>query len=193
MIRRKHRTVRKNYQALTELAVSLIAFLVMIVGFLMISGLGTANLENLISAREGADKMARNGLSGADGQQLRTWSYGADNLPFTQDDMPVSGSNASGDTFRNEMQSSDQTLDLTNRGILPAIPAENNFAPDLAPSRFFLSAAMLAGYSSSENDPLTKRNLASLKKMIAYFFGADFKLCDSVFMPQNQVNNNNEL
>lgn len=195
------RRIRRHGQALTELAVCLVAILAVISGMLLISGLGIRNVRNLIQARQEADQKARDGFSTAAGKDIRCWSYGADNLPFTRDDTAVSTTQDASGNFMNELDSNDEEdasddaliLDLRHTAALAHIPSSNNFAKNTALQHFFLSAATLAGHTESDEDPLASLHLASLRQLVRnLLLKNDLSLSDTVFIPSNPVTSDNQ-
>lgn len=195
------RRIRRKRQALTELAVCLVAILAVISGMLLISGLGIRNVRNLIQARQEADQKARDGFSTAAGKDIRCWSYGADNLPFTRDDTAVLTAQDASGNFMNELDSNDEEdasddaliLDLRHTAALAHIPSSNNFAKNTALQHFFLSAATLAGHTESDEDPLASLHLASLRQLVrTLLLKNDLSLSDTVFMPSNPIITDNQ-
>lgn len=81
-------------QALVELAVAMIAVLVLVAGLLQIVALSRAHLDAIDLARERAGLRALGGLIGAESppmHYLRNWSAGPDGRPYTRDDVPLRG------------------------------------------------------------------------------------------------------
>lgn len=195
------RRIRRHRQALTELAVCLVAILTVISGMLLISGLGIRSVRNLIQARQEADRKARDGFTSSGGTDIRYWSYGADKLPFTRDDTAVSTKQDVSGYFLGELDTNDEEddaddeliLDLRHTGTLAHIPASNNFAKNTVMQHFFLSAATLAGHTESDADPLASLNLSSLRQLIRkLLMKDDFSLSDTVFIPSNPVITGNQ-
>ena len=198
---RNRRRFRRHGQALTELAVSLVAILAVISGMLLITGLGVRNVRNLIQARQEADRKSRDGFGAEEGKDIRFWSYGKDNLPFTRDDTTVSAAQDVSGNFMNELDTNDEAdeaddgliLDLRHTGTLAHIPARNDFAKNTALQHFFLSAATLAGHTETDEDPLASLHLASIRQMVRnLLLKDDLSLNDTVFIPSNPVITENQ-
>lgn len=178
---------RKNQQgqALTELVISLVGILAVISGFLLIAALSVENVEVSIKAREKADAKSRSGLLlTSSGKTIKTWSSGRDKIHFTKDDSSSHVSDASAPVFTEQLKDNAENLILTSDLYLKEIPKNNNFALKLESGRLFLLAANLGYNTESENDPLGKRNLQSLRGLIrSLITKKEFLLEDTVFMP----------
>lgn len=198
---RIRRRFKRHGQALTELAVSLVAIIIVISGMLLISGLGVRNVWNVIHARQEADRKSRDGFISSEGNDIRSWSYGNDNMPFTRDDTALSTPMDVSGNFLDELDSNDEEddmddnliLDLRHTGSLPHIPNSNNFAKNTGALDFFLSAAALAGHTETDDDPLGSLHLASIRQMVRNLLTKDeFSLSDTVFMPVNPIITENQ-
>lgn len=181
-------------QALTELVISLVGILIVISGFLLIAALGAENVSVSIKARENADARSRNGLLlTSSGSTIKTWSAGKDKLHFTKDDKASNVADSTADVFPEQLKDNEQQLYLTSNLYLKEIPANNNFALNLESSRLFLNAATLGHHSESEDNPLGKRKLDSLKELIrSLITKKEFHLEDTVFMPTHKPIEENE-
>ncbi len=86
---------RKNAgQALIELAVALIAVLVLTAALIQLGTLSRVHLDVQDSARERAGRRSLGEWYGADAPPpiyLRDWSEGPDRRPYTRDDVPLRG------------------------------------------------------------------------------------------------------
>ena len=140
---RKH---GESGQAFTELAISLLAFLVVFIGFLLIASLGSDRVYSLIKAREQADKESSSGLSSQGGESIRYWDYGKDEIPFTVDDRAVSGSYGDGAYFRGQL--ADNTREVTLQHPPSSTHLQSDFS-SLQDSNLFVNAASLAKGSAS--------------------------------------------
>lgn len=178
---------RRNQQgqALTELVICLVALLSVFSGFLLISALGVENINVSILARQNADAKARSGLlNTSSGQAIQSWNVGRDGVEFTKDDSAAIISDTSGSVFTEELKDNTEKLNLRSNQSLPEIPDNNNFALSLDENNLFLMAANLGYNKESENDPLGKRKLSSLKELIrALIIRGEFHLEDTAFMP----------
>ena len=178
---------RRSGQAIVEMAVCLVAILVVIGGFLLISGLSLENIQNVIRSREAVDQQARSGVLSSSGRLIRTWNCGEDGVLFTRDDT-ASEWTPDSNTFLSELKDETEPLDLKDSSVFPHLSASRNFAENLSAERLFLSAAELSSAKITESDPLGKRNLSSFRSLIrALITDPDFSLEDSAFMPSHPV------
>lgn len=184
-IRERRKT--QSGQALAELAVCLIALLVLLLGFFLISALTMGNVENVIDAREEADKRARDGtLGGESAQNISHWSYGNRNIPFTADDVPVTQSDALGAAYLNELNIPGRNFNLASAGgsAKEYLQTYYNPVPNISAVNVFLHAANLSAGTTKITDPLKKRNLANLREAFERMFGVtNFEIEDTVFIP----------
>ncbi|GEM_PF-898706 len=198
-------------QALTELLAGIIGILMLFIGFLLISALGTDNIRNTIASREKADRMSESGISSDSGASIRYWDYGEDKLPFTKDDVPVASAPDSmlfnsqftgtiydhtGDadslesarTYMNNISFSDidqYTVDLRHSADVLG----PNMATDLPSTDIFVKAASLADGEERISDTLSRRNLNGLKESMRRLFGLnDFSIIDHTCMPAQKLN-----
>lgn len=177
----------QNGQALAELTVCLIALMVVLLGFFLISALTMGNVENVIDAREEADKRAREGtLGGENAQNISHWAYGNRNIAFTADDTPVTQSDAYGAKFLEILRIPGEDFTLTSAGGSGKeyLQIHYNPVPDISAVNVFLSAANLTAGTTKITDPLERRNLSNLQEAFNRVFGiTDFSIVDTVFMP----------
>lgn len=177
----------QNGQALAELAVCLIALMVVLLGFFLISALTMGNVENVIDAREEADKRARKGtLGGENAQNISHWAYGNRNIAFTADDTPVTQSDAYGAKFLEILRIPGEDFTLTSAGGSGKeyLQIHYNPVPDISAVNVFLSAANLTAGTTKITDPLERRNLSNLQEAFNRVFGiTDFSIVDTIFMP----------
>ena len=168
-------------QAFTELAVSLIAFLAVFVGFLLIAALSTDQVTYLIRAREEADRASRGGFITADGESIRYWDYGSDEIPFTTDDRAIPGAAGDGAFFRWQLTDNTGFVTLQNP------PSSSTLASDfssLQDSNFFVNAATLTEGEIHSFNTLRDHNIESLESAISWLFHIDgTSVGDSVYMP----------
>ena len=176
---------RESGQAIAEFVVSLIAILFVFLGVLAIAVLSMENVTCLVEARSEADVASSLGstLGGASPVQILEWDYGADEIPFTADDEPVSGM-GSENFARNFDTGEDLVEDSGVFRLTLTQLAEGGYVDGSAGETTFLAAANLNGYTHTETDPLSKRGLPDLEKLLRSFTGnAAFTLEDSVYMP----------
>ncbi len=180
----KHRRGESG-QAVAEFVISLIAILFVFLGVLAISVLSMENVTCLVDARSEADVASALGSSigGASPEQILEWDYGADEIPFTADDEPVSG--MSSENFaRNFDTGEDLVEDAGVFRMTLADLASAGYADGRAGETTFLSAANLNGYTHTETDPLSKRGLPELQSLLRRIVGGGkFVLKDTVFIP----------
>ncbi len=176
-------------QALAELCVCLIGLIVVILAYFLISALTSVNVDNVIDARETADRIARGSGSSAgknDAKSIVDWDYGNRDIPFTKDDTPILASGMDGLVFITELQDNTGEFNLTSVGSVNdgfLIP-DYNASKNLSPGDIFLDAANLASGTATETDPLGKRGLTNLKGAFKKFFGvSSFEMSDTVFIP----------
>ena len=176
---------REGGQAIAEFVVSLIAILFVFLGVLAISVLSMENVTCLVEARSEADVASSLGstLGGASPEQILEWDYGADEIPFTADDEPVSGMGS--DNFARNFDTGEDLVEDSGvfRLTLSQL-AEGGYADGSAGETTFLAAANLNGYTHTETDPLSKRGLPELQSLLRRIVGGGkFVLKDTVFIP----------
>ena len=168
-------------QAFAELTVSLIAILAAFVGFLLIAALGSDRVSTLVRARERADMNSTSGVISMDGRSIRYWDYGADEIPFTVDDSPVSGSTGDGAFFRWQLTDNTGNVPLQNP------PASSNLTSgfsSLQESDLFLNAATLTEGQYGTTDTLRDHNLESLSSAVRWLFRIDgTRVEETVYLP----------
>lgn len=179
---------RCSGQAIPELSVCLVALLIVLLGYLLISSLVLENVDNVIAARERADRNARRGTppSGEE-QNILSWDYGEKGIAFTGNDKPrLVRIDSSGLNFTQELtdHSGIFSLPAATPNSTGCLPNDYNKTTNLSPLNLFLHAANLTCGKAAENDPLGKRGLGSLKESFKNFFGIrSFLLTDTVFLP----------
>lgn len=185
-IRRK-RTAQGG-QAIAEMAVCLIALMVVLLGFLLVSSLSHENVTNAILSRQQADKHFRNSQSSVGSQEknIAYWNYGDRGIPFNGDDKPVTSTSRGGGDFFGELVDNNGRFDFRTAGGNGWLPDEYNPLRKLQQSDLLLDAANLTAGTYSENDPLEKRGLSSLKSAFRNLLGVkgSFQMTDHTFMPQ---------
>lgn len=78
----------ENGQAIVEMVAGLIAIMLVFAGMIFISAVSVDSVRALITARENADA----GNSSTAATSISSWDYGEDEIPFSSDDVPISGS-----------------------------------------------------------------------------------------------------
>ncbi len=176
---------RERGQAIAEFTVSLIAILFVFLGVLAVSVLSMENVSCLIAARSEADVASALGTSvgGVSPEPILEWDYGPDRIPFTADDKAVTSGDSESlagefDTSRDLAEGADVNdvalAELAKSGLVDRQVTEVSF----------LTAANLNGYSHEETDPLSKRGLPELQKLLRRMVGGGkFVLKDTVFIP----------
>ena len=168
-------------QAFAELTVALIAILAAFVGFLLVAALSSDRVSTLVRAREAADMKSSSGIITMDGESIRYWNYGEDEIPFTVDDSPVVGSNGDGAYFRQQLNDNSGQVALQNP------PSSSNLTgafSSLRDSDIFVSAATLTGGSSNTSTTLRDHNIESLASAINWLFHIDgTEVEETVYLP----------
>lgn len=176
---------REKGQAIAEFTVSLIAILFVFLGVLAISVLSMENVSCLIAARGEADVASALGTSvgGVSPEPILEWNYGSDRIPFTADDKAVTS--ADSENLAGEFDTSKELAEGADvNSVTLADLAKAGLVDRQATEVSFLSAANLNGYSHEETDPLSKRGLPELQKLLRRMVGGGkFVLKDTVFIP----------
>ena len=186
-------------QAITEFVTCLIGMVFVFLGLLVVSILSMENVRCVLDARSEVDVASSQGSAVGGGrapEAILEWDWGKDNIPFTADDSTVSAAVA---TYADEFDTGNNSItDATVSESTPTDPnerlyinpltlsqlEEHGYADGLAAYSTFLSAANLNGATVTVRDPLSKRGLPDLEKLLRSFTGkAAFTLEDSVYMP----------
>lgn len=173
----KSRIRLQGGQAVVELAVCIVALIIVLLGYFLVSAVTLENVKNTMIARTKADENSRKGLNSSSGaaENILRWDYGNHDLPFTYDDKPSKGYSSDGSPFYPE---------IPTQEVLDKVPDSFNVIDSLSMTNLFLNAADLSEGTSKVNDPLEKRGLESLRHSFKNVFGVDsFQLKDSVFIP----------
>ena len=98
-------------QALTEFVVCIIPIIFVFSGLILVAVLGRANVQNTIQARSAVDLGEEPGKAKV--QEILTWDYGKDRVPFTSDDKPSGGARTyySAEDFDTEKYTVSNTFD----------------------------------------------------------------------------------
>ena len=174
-------------QAITEMAIGLVAIMTVFLGLLFVAALELENISALMSARAGADTSASSGTAGGEsGSAIIEWSSGNDELYFTADDTIITGTEESTANFSSQLQTtySDASFTLAETVTVGGNNYSSAFS-SLSDGSLFLSAAQLTGYLSNNEDPLASRELDDLKQAFAALLGrpAEFSINEKVYMP----------
>ena len=187
-------------QAITEFVTCLIGMVFVFLGLLVVSILSMENVRCVLDARSEVDVASSHGSSVGGGrapEAILEWDWGKDEIPFTADDSTVSAGVQP--TYAAEFDTRNNSItDATVSASTPTDPKdrlninpltlfqleEHGYANAQAAYSTFLSAADLNGATVTVRDPLSKRGLPDLEKLIRSFTGnASFTLQDSVYMP----------
>ncbi len=193
------RKATERGQAITEFVTCLIGMVFVFLGLLVIAILSMENVRCVLDARSEVDVASSQGTSigGKAPEPILEWDWGKDEIPFTADDSTVSG--ALPPSYAQEFNTQKNSItDATVSESTPADPKdrlyinpltlslleEHGYADGRAAYSDFLSAANLNGATVTVRDPLSKRGLPDLEKLLRSFTGnAAFTLEDSVYMP----------
>lgn len=187
-------------QAITEFVTCLIGMVFVFLGLLVVSILSMENVRCVLDARSEVDVASSQGSAVGGGrapEAILEWDWGKDNIPFTADDSTVSAGVQP--TYADEFDTEKNSItdDIVSEST-PADPKdrlyinpltlfqleEHGYADGRAAYSTFLSAANLNGATVTVRDPLSKRGLPDLEKLLRSFTGnAAFTLEDSVYMP----------
>lgn len=182
-----HSRRNQRGQAITELVVSLMAILSVLLGLLLISALGIESVRNVMKSRELADNNASNGriVEGDRGRTIRQWNYGNDEIPFTTDDSPDSFMSDDGQFYLPHLVTTNGELDMNSSfGNTSYLENGNNFAKELSVTDIFVTAATLSVGKGTQKDPLGERGLGDLKTAIKrLIINTDFELKDTSYVP----------
>lgn len=167
-------------QAIAEMAVAMIAIMVVFLAVIFAFAIGSTNIDSLITCRGNADNYSYSQVYGGTNQQIRTWTEGTDGRMYTNDDVAEVGTDDDPDLFRGELKNDD--VDLVNGFGVDYV--KNNFAADSAASdAIFLTAADLTS-SSLISDPYETMNLEDLRGAFStLLYSSDLYIYNSVHMP----------
>jgi len=173
MIRRGLRRGESG-QAFTELAVSLVAILAALVGFLLIAAAGSDRVSALIQARKDADERARDNRV-----DLFTSESDAQNIVSAADDGIGTFENSS--AFLNELRSNNGNVNLAN----PPVSWKSEFSSLQDTGLFVHAASLVTGEDGANLDKtLRDHNIGDLRPAIGWLFHIDDLTIDErVYMP----------
>lgn len=177
------RTAEKG-QAYMEFVVCIIPLIFVFSGLILVAVLGRANVQNTINARSASDLGKSQG--NAQPKNIVVWDYGKDSIPFTADDVPVTGENTyyvsdQMDTEKNtvsgKFSASFNLQDAFNAGYVGNMPGQNTFT----------HAADLVGTEVSAGDVLSKKKLTFFSRMFQIYLNSfHTNVKDTVFMPNTK-------
>jgi hypothetical protein len=167
-------------QAIVEMAVCMVAIMVVFLAVIFAFAIGSTNIDNLLTCRGNADNYSYSQVYGGASQQINTWTEGIDGRMYTNDDVAETGTNDAPELFKGELKN--DSVDLVNS--FGGGYVENNFAADFADSNaVFLTAADLTSYSLL-SDPYETMNIEDLRGAFsALLFSSDLYVYNSVHMP----------
>jgi len=194
-VNRKSFIFDSSGQALTEMAVMLVAIMVVFLGLIFAYGIGKKNIRSVIDCYGKAGDYAYNGVKNNSGQQINSWDVGNDERMFTNDDIPIVGGNDNPELFRKQFINNDGTLDLN--GDFHPNYVLNNFVTDaMSSDSVFLKSANLTSYSE-QYDIYEMDELKDLREAFsALIFSSDIIIKNSAYYPimsnDNQSDNNSD-
>ena len=150
---------KQSGQALMELLVLLLSFVICFLGLLLIMGFSIANIEILSDAKFNAEKSAQNVTFGSDGKDIHKWKYTfyeaiSEYIPFLPLDEPGGLQNnldSFNKEFNNELYSNhDDKYAFNDFGAIAPVIA-NNF-PNDTPSFSYQAANLHEGKSNEFYD-----------------------------------------
>ena len=169
-------------QAYMEFVVCIVPIIFIFSGLILVAVLGRANVQNTISARSAVDLGINQG--NASPKNIVSWDYGKDGIPFSSDDVPVTGENTyyvadqldtEKNTVSNTFRETLNLRDVYSAGHVNRLPGQNSFT----------NAADLVGAEVSAGDVLSRKKMNFFARMFHIHlnsFGTNIK--DSVFMPR---------
>ena len=182
-------------QALTEMAVMLVAIMVVFLGLIFAYGIGKKNIQSTIECYGKAGDYAYNGVQTDPGKQIISWDTGNDERMYTNDDIPLIGGNDNPELFRKQFIDNEGNIDLN--GDFHPNYVLNNFVPTTMNSdMIFLKSANLTSYSEQFNI-YDMDELKDLKEAFsALVFSSDIIVNNSAYYPilinENDSNTNTE-
>ena len=171
-------------QVLMEFVVCLIPIIFVFSGLILVAVLGRANVQNTIQTRSAVDLGKSPGKAKA--EDILSWDYGKDLVPFTSDDKPNSGARTyySSEDMDTEKYTVAETFDKTfnlrdayNAGYTLQMPGQSSFT----------IAADLVGAEVSVGDVLSTKQMNFFSRMFQIYlksFHLDIK--DTAFMPKTK-------
>lgn len=192
---------RQSGQALMELLVLLLSFIICFLGLLLIMGMSIANIEAFADAKFNSERSAQNVDHGSDGKDVRRWIYTFyaainDYIPFLPLDKP-GGVHGDLDSFNQEFNNANYSINngkyLFNDFSRVVTSTSNNFGSSTPPLAY--QAANLHEGKSNElqddnNVLLTDRRYFQRQQIYEAFeqiIGTKLKGIDLENNPSNTV------
>jgi len=178
------RRSKEKGQVLMEFVVCLIPIIFVFSGLILVAVLGRANVQNTIQTRSAVDLGKNTGSAKA--EDILTWDYGKDTIPFSSDDKPKNGAQTyySADDMNTEKYTVADTFtntlnlkDVYNADHVKQMPGQSSF----------LIAADLVGAELTVDDILSAKQLTFFSRMYHIYmksFHVDIK--DQSFMPKTK-------
>ncbi len=173
-------------QALGELTISLVGLCAVMIGMLTIACLGMNGIRNTIAARGEADQSSFKGIENGSPDNISTWKYGSDGLPFTNDDHKLRGSSPNSEIFLGEL--TDNTGSFRTGQLAQTQYAEHALESKVLESDLFLSAAGLTQAEKIIEDPLSLyEHFDAVRILRALGLPSVFTIKDKISMPVNSL------
>ncbi len=173
-------------QALGELTISLIGLCAVMIGMLTIACLGMNGIRNTIAARGQADKFSFSGIEKGSPDNISTWKYGSDGIPFTNDDHQVRGSSPNSEIFLGEL--TDNSGIFKTGQLAQTRYAEHAIESKVLESDLLLSAAGLTQAEKVIEDPLSLyQHFDAVRILRALGMPTAFTIKDQICMPVNSL------
>lgn len=137
-------------QATMELVICMLGLLTVTLGVVCIGGLAISNVKVLSTARSNAEFLSHSSSSGGLGNEIGSWYYGEDGVPFSLDDRPSSNTTAavSPGAFSDASASMADRMTGRNNGyIFQGLP-EVSYLP--GNDRNFTTGLGSAGYQAAD-------------------------------------------
>ena len=178
------RRSKEKGQVLMEFVVCLIPIILVFSGLILVAVLGRANVQNTIKTRSAVD-LGKN-MGSAKAEEILTWDYGKDEIPFSADDTALTGANSY--YIANDLDTSVNTVPETFKSNLKLQEMYDREFVSRMPGRVdFTKAADLVGAKVEMRDVLSKKKLKFFERMFHLHlksFHVDMK--DTSFMPEGK-------
>jgi hypothetical protein len=181
---RSHQYIERGEsgQALAEMAVMLIAIMAVFLGLIFAYAIGKKNIASMIDCYGKAGENAYNNVYEDPGTQLLTWTAGADERMYTNDDIPVTGGSDNPQLFRDQFISNNAKVDLN--GSFHSDYVKNNFVPQITSGSAIFHIASNLTSASETYDIYEIKEINDLKQAFSYLiFSSDVVVSNKVFMP----------
>ena len=177
------RSVEKG-QVLMEFVVCIVPIIFVFSGLILMAVLGRANVQNTIQTRSAVD--LGNNPGKAKVEEILTWDYGKDQVPFTSDDRSKSGARSyySAEDMDTEKYTVAQTFD-TNFNLREAYDAGHTL--QMPGKTSFTAAADLVGAEISVDDVLSAKQMHFFSRLFQiYLKSFHLNIKDTAFMPKTK-------